>query len=332
MKFRDVQRSVRAQRYDRSVGDAPVLGKVTRVSRGASKSKRRRRRRSEGPRGQRQSTRKRRVVLVWSSVFAALTLGLVVVSVWTWVNKSKGRGAADPTIKAPGAERVASRFESPAEEEALDLVRKALAIRDEKEVPNHFRQGGASPSEVVGFLRRLHETDGEPVALEWLSSMDANGMLLDGVMVSHASAELGAKRLAFLTPNEKGRWLVDFEAFARVATPSWQDLLQKGAPQAIVRVLMAGDNYFNGPFREEEGWLAYGLASPDIEEVLTGYVRKGSPQAEALSWIFSNEHAIKRATLEIRRVEGGGPRQFEISRVLAEDWVVSGTPFDETGK
>ncbi len=276
------------------------------------------------------------MVLVWSSVFAVLTLGLVVISVWTWANKNKGRGAAEAlaaeAAKPPGAERVVSQFESPGEEEALDLVKKALAIRDEKEVPNYFRLGRSSPAEVVGFLRRLHETEGEPQFFDWLSSMDANGMLLDGVMVTYPSQEDESKRLAFLTPNEKGRWLVDYEAFARVVTPGWKDLLQKGTEQGMVRVLMASDNYYNGPFREEEGWLAFGLASPDIDEILVGYARKGSPQFDSLQRMFGKEVSTRRATLEIRKVEGAGPRQFEISRVLAEDWVLSGSPFDEAGK
>jgi hypothetical protein len=41
---------------------------------------------------------------------------------------------------------------------------------------------------------------------------------------------------------------------------------------------------------------------------------------------------LKRATLEIRRTEGAGDRQFEITRVMAEDWVMSATPFDENFK
>ena len=55
MKSRDIQRSVRAQRFDRSAGDAPSLGRVARVpGTGMPKGDRRRRRRGEGGRGDRE--------------------------------------------------------------------------------------------------------------------------------------------------------------------------------------------------------------------------------------------------------------------------------------
>jgi hypothetical protein len=55
----------------------------------------------------------------------------------------------------------------------------------------------------------------------------------------------------------------------------------------------------------------------------------GSPQAAALKSIFAQEAKLHRVALELRRVEGAGTRQFEISRVLAEDWVMGEVPFDE---
>lgn len=38
---------------------------------------------------------------------------------------------------------------------------------------------------------------------------------------------------------------------------------------------------------------------------------------------------LKRMTLELRHVEGAQPRQVQISRVVAEDWVVGDRMFDE---
>jgi hypothetical protein len=39
-----------------------------------------------------------------------------------------------------------------------------------------------------------------------------------------------------------------------------------------------------------------------------------------------------RVTLEIRRTAGAESRQFEITRVLAEEWVLAAAPFDENSK
>ena len=120
--------------------------------------------------------------------------------------------------------------------------------------------------------------------------------------------------------------------------PSWSELLEKNAPEGLVRAMVVADSYYNGPFSDDSQWVCYSMASPDSETVLMGYCRKDSPQARALARIVSNDdataevssipRALKRATLKIRRVEGGESRQFEITRVMAQDWVVSGEPFD----
>ena len=110
-----------------------------------------------------------------------------------------------------------------------------------------------------------------------------------------------------------------------------------------VRVNVAKDTYYNGPFRDDRQWVCYGMVSPDTEVVMLGYCRKDSPQARAMERIVMDENdlpggmqgglpaaakAPKRATLEVRRVEGAEARQFEITRVLAQDWIVSAKPFD----
>ncbi|MEY5012934.1 MAG: hypothetical protein RLY69_649, partial [Verrucomicrobiota bacterium] len=60
-----------------------------------------------------------------------------------------------------------------------------------------------------------------------------------------------------------------------------------------------------------------------------------SPQAEAMAKVMKrlqmNEKikvSLSRATLLISRAEGAGKRQFEIKRVLAEDWLLTETAFD----
>ena len=107
----------------------------------------------------------------------------------------------------------------------------------------------------------------------------------------------------------------------------------------MVRVILANDAYFNGPFRDDSRWSCYGMVSPDIERMLIGYCRKGSLQDQAMQRLFLSEpdeagpeaasqSNIIRATLQLVRPPSAEDRQFEIVRVLAEDWVLSGQPFD----
>ena len=102
--------------------------------------------------------------------------------------------------------------------------------------------------------------------------------------------------------------------------------------------MVGKDSYYNGLFRDESKWVCYAMGTPDHEVVLLGYCRKGSLQAAAMERIVAEDRlgeggrALKRATLEIRRIAGAESRQFEIARVLAEDWVVSDKDFEENFK
>jgi hypothetical protein len=152
--------------------------------------------------------------------------------------------------------------------------------------------------------------------------MDVNGLLVEGVAVVSKGTERPVERIAFLTPNSTGVWQVDFDAFARTVEPTWQMLLEQGVKQARVRIVAAKDVYFNGPFHDESRWSCYRLESPDIGESLHGYCRVGTPEEAEMKKLFAEGEAMSRATLDLRRVAGAGARQFEISRVVARDWIL----------
>ncbi|MCU0750861.1 MAG: hypothetical protein MUF13_15085 [Akkermansiaceae bacterium] len=339
MKHRDIQRSVRAQRVDRAEGDAPSIGRVGRVpGTGLSKGTRRRKKRGESGRGARHRNNRRKVMITWSVVFMLIALGTVALCVMLWVKPNSGGEAisADGSLLPPGVQkRVESEFVSPPEDESLAIVKKAMRIQKASEVDEFFRVGKGGAAQVIGFLNAMEDLDGKVDGYEWLSSMDANGMLLEGVVIRTRKDDRVRNRLALLTPDERGRWRVDFDAFARVVEPSWDQVMKEETPKALVRVITARDSYYNGTFASDADWDCYGLASPDHEEILIGYARKGSPQSLAMARIMDDGTDVQtsvnlnRAVLEIRRVEGATSRQFEISRVLAQDWVMGDTPFDE---
>jgi len=277
--------------------------------------------------------------MAWSLVFALAGLVVIAGALWMWGTGQQERTAEEavqhgvaPVVEA----RVVSRFESPTREAALALVRQALQIRDPGQIPEFFRVGSASAEAVVGFLREWEKSAGPITGYVWLSSMDANGLLLDGVAVITKSAGEDHNRLAILTPDSKGKWQIDFDAFALTVKPAWHELMSlSGGGQALVRVVIAKDNYYNGAFYDETLWTCYRLGSTELTVALLGYCRKDSPQAAAMARMLAHEkspgkgRSVNRATLQLRRIEGAADRQFEISRVLAEDWVMGDTPFDE---
>lgn len=278
------------------------------------------------------SQKSRFTILSWSIVVGVVAVAGIGAAIFMWLRMRMGEVHStrqNRRIVPEMVVRVASKFPSPPEAEALGLVNRALVVRDPAMVPAYFRMGAASPEAIIRLLQGLEALDGKSGNSRWLGSMDANGLSVDGVLVPFEKEEATGQRLALLTPDAAGVWKIDFEAFARVVEPSWQELLERGAAEAKVRVHLAADSYYNGPFKDDKEWICYGMGSPDIDEVLIGYCRVGSPQEEAIRWMFSKGEKLNRATLQIRRVEGASAKQFEITRVLAEDWVSGDKPFDE---
>lgn len=268
-------------------------------------------------------------VLMWSAVLGVVTVIVLGLAVSFWLRPYLSR---KPTVETVGSVvntdskvRVASKFPSPSREQALETVKSAIANRDPERLESLFRMGTATRAEVLDFLKTSSLREGPVDRYEWLSSMDVDGLLMEGVLVVYEGGDKPVERLAFLTPDEAGTWKLDFEAFARTVKPSWNDLLEKGADQAVVRVFVGKDVYFNGPFSDDKKWVSYAIASPDTEVMLRGYCKVGSALAAEMEKLFSDGKDLSRATMEVRRVSGGEARQFEIVRLVATDWVVPGT-------
>lgn len=332
MKPNSIQRSVRSTEHDRSPGDAPSIGRVARMpGTGLPKQMRRMRRKGESSKREKlsKSRLEQRKMRIWVySVTALLFLGGGALLILIRQGASHGGGEAGMSEKEKDLQvRVVSKFPSPSKEAALEFVKNALAVKDAGKVARSFRVHENRHQEVVDFLGKMGSRDGEITDYQWLSSIDANRLSLDGVNVVFKGKDRISNRMAVLTPDETGNWKIDFDAFARTVSPSWNAILAPETREAVVRVFVAKDSYFNGPFRDEKEWVCYGMASPDTEEVLLGYCRLNSPQEAALQDILSKGEKLKRVTLGIRRVESGEARQFEISQVIAEDWVVTDAIF-----
>lgn len=321
MKTQDIKRGITSRHY-RLGGSSPVIGTLSRLRDTESQpaGKRRSRRRSRSPEVEKRSS------TIWLMLLCGGALAVITASVFLWLIPHMDPDPAEAGFN-PSEEirniRIASRFPSPSREESLELVKQALATRDTGDIPTLFRTGDSTPAEIVAFLENLSLREGCIERYDWLSSLDKDGILIEGVLVRSKGAEKPVVRLALLTPDEAGTWKVDFEAYARLVEPGWQELLEKGAEEAVVRVTVAPDVYYNGPFSDDKQWVCYGITSPDVNETLRGYCRVGSPQAEAMERLFKHEEKSSRATLEIHRVRNAGPKQFEITRLLGGEWVVA---------
>lgn len=255
--------------------------------------------------------------LVGGATFIAIGVGFAM-----W---SRTRVTAAPVAASPFSEenmRVTSKFMTPSGEDAIALVSRAVTTRDPLVIAEVFRDGAARSEDILRFLAGLVPAEGPVERYDWHGSIDVNGMLVEGVAVTFKGIQKPSERIALLTPDPAGNWKMDFDAFARTASPSWQALMKGDADEARVRVIVVKDFYFNGPFRDESQWSCYRLETPDVEETIFGYCPVGGPVAEEMQKLFSEGEPVSRATLELGQVADARPGQFEIRRVAGKDWIL----------
>lgn len=314
-------------------GEVPELGQVNRMPRTLSQDVRDPGARPMDAAAERQERLRRGIVVGWSVSLGVVAVAALVVAFAVWVRPILNR-AKDTTerqrLATDARVRKVSRFASPTEDEAVMAVRRALDSATVEDVARTMRLGRHRPEDVLKSMAELKRNDGRILEEIWLGSVDKNGLSLEGVELSYDEFDPAVNRLALLTPDNKGVWKMDYEAFARVVEPSWPEILDRKDGEGIVRVWVVRERYYNGPFMNDKEWVAYTMASQDMDEVLVGYCRRWSAQHRALELMWEDvEGSTVRATLEIERVEGAERRQFQINRVLAEDWVMGDRPFDE---
>jgi hypothetical protein len=140
-----------------------------------------------------------------------------------------------------------------------------------------------------------------------------------------------------LVEDSAGVWKIDYEAFACVCVPSWDEILDGREMGGKVRVVFHRDNYFNGRYQEGD-WVCYRLTSLGSTQAIYGYCRSGSVANMGLDMVLgleldrlliegSSDQPARRALIEIVREAESLPNQFEITRVLSMDWVMGLRPF-----
>lgn len=100
------------------------------------------------------------------------------------------------------------------EAEALDLVRRGLAVRFASKVTEHFLCSERYEAiAVVEFLRGLSEQDGLVVGMDCLEPVSVKGSMIGRVRVHFRSGQRERSRDAYLIESPAGDWRIDFDSF-----------------------------------------------------------------------------------------------------------------------
>ena len=273
------------------------------------------------------------LVIKWSISLGGIALAVIVSVFLFWLKENKhstSNGRKLEIIENTPFKRITN----PTAEEAVNIVKAAIEVTDPKLVGDYFRLGSSSPQEVIAYLDATNHNADEPADVTWLGNIEIGNLQLVKVGVALLQDGKISSSLAFLIPDEQENWKVDFASYARLTTPSWQEILGEKQVSGTVRVMIQPNYYYNGPFSDDQ-WICVRMASPDLEQWLFGYCHSNSAQAKALQKILRTNRAADmtqsgmRVTLEIKRPDRADKNQFEITRVLADDWVLQELPFDE---
>jgi len=331
MKENYIQRNVTAKSHTDRPEDKILLQGMPKVAGDRGRKRRSRRVRKQDWEKAEKVKGRGSIPIGWMVLLSVILTGMVGIAILAARSRVDiGSSKADSlVVETPAATPTIVDLNPINEDEALALVRKALAVRSPAEVENLMIAGSASPQQVVEFLAALEAGEGMLENLRWMPSMDANGLPLEMVTVIFKKEGRMRNRLALLTPDQDGKWRMDFEAFARWTDPAWKDILGEHSGPAIVRVFLAPDSYYNGNFKDDSQWLCLGLASPDVDQLMFGYCKIGSTQETAIQRLIQDARGPIRAVLKIQRPEGASSRQFEIVSVLAQNWIIGPVPFDQ---
>lgn len=305
------------------------------VGRYGTRKRKGKRKRKNPPDGERHG---RKFLMRMSLSFSVASLALIIAAVVVFFRYggasrfSNGAKTFAPLLIENLENKIPDGSTEPlSEEDAVELVRSALNSRDPASAGRFLILGDSatSPQKAIELLDQVETKDGRPHGFEYLGPKLASGGGIQEVMVEFENDGQFIKRLAQLRLKDD-EWRMDLDSYTRHASPGWAEILARKCEAATVRVFVTPDNYYNGELYREDLWKCYALISPDVDEILFGYAERGSAQEKAMDLITSKEEEVHRASLKILTTREQGRMQFEISSVLADDWFIGETHFDES--
>jgi hypothetical protein len=260
-------------------------------------------------------------------LFGAGITGLIL---WVSGSAARKRPAIVTSSPLPGSLPLIDMQPVPEAPALEKTVASLLAARTPRQLEPLIRGSFQRPAGIAATLAEMESIDGRISSVSYLGAVASHCLQLESVLVEFDS---GRNRLALLSPDPEGVWRVDFDAFDRHVSPDWPTLLSGNPNEGTARIYACPDSYYNGGYQDDRKWACYGLASPDHKTLMFGYTLRGSRQHIAMAGALRRKlqpsiGGVQRMTLDLRHTGTGDARQFEITRVLADDWALGNEPLD----
>lgn len=205
----------------------------------------------------------------------------------------------------------------------VSIVKNFLECSSASELSRLARLKRIDSENAYALFVQFRKDQGPIDRVEWMGAEETNGLSLERVAVIYKT---GQYHIASLVDTQNGEWKVDFESFIAHQTKSWDQITAQGSCNAVVRVKVTPDSYYNGYFQSEKEWICLALRLPDHSDIVYGYVPPQSPAFLDIVEILRVSDPADMM-LEISRDAGMNRKQFEIRSVIAKGWVESDVAF-----
>jgi hypothetical protein len=141
------------------------------------------------------------------------------------------------------------------------------------------------------------------------------------IIQREALMENGERRLVFVVHTPSGP-RVDFETYARHCETPWPNVFDARFERSgMMRVFVRPDTFFNREFPDNGEWFCIAATSPDIDGTI--YLYAPIIHSRVRAFVESAAERPRRATVRIASRNGSHVfRQFELTELAAEDWVL----------
>ena len=240
------------------------------------------------------------------AVILMMLSGLILVLLWPDGRKDAHTAHAVEMDELPygieKAEAVARQFLAESDPAMrLRWVRDADAVS--LRMKHYSDEALTSPGEIEKMIGHVSEA----------------GRTITAFAVAMPSGDL---RLLEVVKKENGL-KVDWDAYARHGTASWEDLWSGKAQLAVVRVFCEPATERPEPFEDQSKWTCFRMSSPDMPQAALGFAEVGSERDEMRKKVvLSTPSYRQRFVLEIVRHEGKDEPLFEIAKCHAVGWIV----------
>ena len=138
-------------------------------------------------------------------------------------------------------------------------------------------------------------------------------------------AKFGSGDVRYLYVVEEGEELkIDWDAYSRTGTSSWENLLTGVSGDAEMPVFLRPSAYYNHGFSDKISYSAYVAFSPDLDRDVFLYVQRQSTTESALDRAVGSSPGPVPVRVRIKDVDGSHQHwQFLCTHVVASAWVKS---------